>query len=89
MTMDMNTRPISSPHTQKWGAIFCDSSCGPCFGDDVCDICVSDHCNAHTDSYSYGFGKICANDTGLNGGTFFAGSEHFQVKEIEVFEITD
>jgi hypothetical protein len=73
----------------KWRAIYCDSRYGPCFGYWDCDICVSDNCNANTGSRSSGFGRTYANDTGLNGRTFFAGSEYFQVKEIEVFEITD
>jgi hypothetical protein len=32
---------------------------------------------------------VYANGTGLDGETLFAGSRHFTVKEIEVFEITD
>jgi hypothetical protein len=74
---------------EKWRAIYCDSGYGPCFGCYDCDIFVSDHCNANTHSHSFGFGRTYANDTGLNGRTFFSGSEHFRVKEIEVFEITD
>jgi hypothetical protein len=74
---------------EKWRAIFCAAGCGPCFGCDSCDIYVSDNCNANTRSRSSGFGRTYANDTGLNGPTFFSGSESFQVKEIEVFEITD
>jgi hypothetical protein len=35
------------------------------------------------------FGRSYANDTGLDGKTFFTGSWHFKVKEIEVFELTD
>jgi hypothetical protein len=73
---------------EKWRALFCDSGCGPCFGN-YCDIFISDHCNANIGSHSSGFGQTYANDTGLDGPTFFSGSSHFRVKEIEVFEITD
>jgi hypothetical protein len=41
------------------------------------------------DSRTWGFGSTYTNDTGLNGGTFFTGSRHFKVREIEVFEIID
>jgi hypothetical protein len=37
-------------------------------------------------------GSRYTNDTGLHGDTFFAGSGHFQVNEIDIlgiFEITD
>jgi hypothetical protein len=34
-------------------------------------------------------GGAYTNDTGLGGMTVFTGSLHFQVREIEVFEITD
>jgi hypothetical protein len=64
-------------------AIGCDSECGPCFG----DIHVSDNCNANAESFtSSGWSYI--NDTGV-GASFLTGSQNFQVKEIEVFEITD
>jgi hypothetical protein len=69
----------------KDDAICCNSDYGPHFQ----DIVVYDNSNANTDSYTYQFGDTYTNDTGLDGNTFFTGSEHFQVKEIEVFEITD
>jgi hypothetical protein len=34
-------------------------------------------------------GRAYTNDTGLDGKTVFTGSQCFQVREIEVFEITD
>jgi hypothetical protein len=55
----------------------------PCFA----DIRVSDNCNTNTKSATY-LSYAYTNDTGLNSKTFFTGSENFQVKEIEVFEIT-
>jgi hypothetical protein len=70
---------------KKHDAIWCDSSCGPCFR----DIGVSDNCNARTDCFTRSFGRSYANDTGLAGEAFFTGSTHFAVREIEVFEITD
>jgi hypothetical protein len=70
---------------KKDEAIYCHSDCGP----HLWDIGVFDHCNANRNSYTYQFGICYANDTGLDGQTFFTGSKHFQVKEIEVFELTN
>jgi hypothetical protein len=69
---------------EKWRAIECDSRWGPCFGDSA----VSDNCNANTSSAT-SLGTAYTNDTGLYGNTVFTGSRYFQVKEIEVFEITE
>jgi hypothetical protein len=69
----------------KGEAIRCDSLWGPYFR----DIHVAHNCNANTDSVTWRFGSAYTNDTGLNGMTFFTGSDNFIVKEIEVFEITD
>jgi hypothetical protein len=62
---------------------------GPGRGPQFPGIWVYDNCNANTFSNTDGFGDIYTNDTGLDGDTFFTGSVLFQVKEIEVFEITD
>jgi hypothetical protein len=69
---------------KKDKAIYCWSGIGPVFGT---DIAVRENCNAHTYSHT-GLGDSYTNDTGLVGKTFFTGSQKFQVKEIEVFEIT-
>jgi hypothetical protein len=69
---------------KKDEAICCDSEDGPHF----CDIQIKDHCNANT-SAIWNFSNCYTNDTGLNRRTFFTGSMLFQVKKIEVFEITD
>jgi hypothetical protein len=69
---------------RKDKAIYCYSECGPRFY----DICVGNLCNEGTNSYSYNFDGSYTNDTGLDKRTFFTGSNWFQVKEIEVFEIT-
>jgi hypothetical protein len=66
-------------------AIDCDSSFGPHF----CDISVYDNSNAYASSDTFNFGHRYANDTGLDGKTFFTGSYKFKAKEVEVFEITD
>jgi fructose-specific component phosphotransferase system IIB-like protein len=50
-------------------------------------MAVSDNCNASTDS-CIDLGDSYTNDTGLAGDKVFTGSWTFQVKEIEVFEIT-
>jgi hypothetical protein len=70
---------------KKHEAIRCHSNRGPYFW----DIQVSSDCNVNTESNTYDFGDNYTNNTGLDRQTFFTGSEEFQVKEIEVFEITD
>jgi hypothetical protein len=69
-------------------AIACDSHTGPNFFDIrvfvYCNTCSLDYTSSHT----IDFGANYTNDTGLAGRTFFTGAENFQVKEIEVFEIT-
>jgi hypothetical protein len=52
------------------------------------DVQVYDECNANPDSYTY-LGSSYTNDTRLDNDVVFTGSKDFQVKEIEVFEITD
>jgi hypothetical protein len=66
-------------------AIWCDSDFGPHF----CDITVFNDCNANTDSCAGDLGTCYTNDTGLDGETIFTGSNCFQAKEIEVFEIME
>jgi hypothetical protein len=61
---------------KKNEAIYCHPNYGPEFN----DITVSD---------TFYFGDHYINDTVLDGRTFFTGSSHFRVKEIEVFEITE
>jgi hypothetical protein len=68
---------------KKHRAICCNPGWGPCCG----DVSVFDNCNANTDSWTC-LGETYTNDTGLDGWFVFAGSLYFQVKEIEVFEIT-
>jgi hypothetical protein len=70
-------------------AILCDSNSGPTFGYGGPDICIYENCQADTDSSTWYFGKTYTNGTGLDGETFFIGSENFTVKEIELFEIID
>jgi hypothetical protein len=63
----------------KQRAFCCYEYCDPSFGD---DIHVWEQCLANTISSSSKF-------IGRDGGIVFTGSNDFQVKEIEVFEITD
>jgi hypothetical protein len=49
---------------------------------------VSNNCNANNDS-STGLGFVYTNGTGLDEFVVFTGSEYFQVRETEIFEITD
>jgi hypothetical protein len=80
---------------KKDEAPFCNFDSGPNFfdirvrdnssstRDSIVDFGVSDNCNSWTN-----LGTSYTNDTGLDGKTFFTGSRNFQVKEIEVFEIS-
>jgi hypothetical protein len=69
---------------QKDLAINCSSKFGPRFN----GIAVFDNCNENSKSNIY-LGWTYVNDTGLDAKVVFTGSQYFQVKEIEVFEITD
>jgi phosphopantetheinyl transferase (holo-ACP synthase) len=69
---------------EKGKAIICNFEYGPRFY----GITVANNCNANTNSVTY-VGLSYMNDSGLDGKVLFAGSFNFQVKEIEVFEITD
>jgi hypothetical protein len=71
---------------QKQYAIGCYAGYGPRFGG---DIRVYDNCNANNNSYTYGFGNIYNNNTGLDRNTFFTGAQHFTANEIEVFDVTN
>jgi hypothetical protein len=69
---------------KKDEAIDCDEQYGPCFGQDVW---VCNNCNARPNTRTEKFGTVYTNDTRMSGSTFFTGSAHCQVKEIEVFAI--
>jgi hypothetical protein len=69
----------------KYHAIDSNPEYGPSFG---WDIHVSDHCNANAASPTY-LGAVYTNDPGLGWATVSTGSLNFQVREIEVFEITE
>jgi hypothetical protein len=69
-------------------AIYCSSTCSPVFW----DLGVRDNCNANTNSCGFFNGTsedTYANDTPPGAKMYFANSQQFQVKEIEVFEIID
>jgi hypothetical protein len=72
---------------EKQQAIYCDSIWSPCFGSFPSDIYVCDGCNTSTGSAT-SLGLTYTNNTGLGGEIVLTGSRNFQVKEIEVFEIT-
>jgi hypothetical protein len=71
----------------KQNAIQCLSTWSPIFGCGY-GLAVADDCNTSAKSYT-SLGRRCNNDTGLNEYIVFTGWRFFQVKEIEVFEITD
>jgi hypothetical protein len=78
------TRRFALKAEEKHHALWCESGFGPSFGNGG-DIRVFNNCNANTSYTSPGGTYI--NDTGLKGNIVFTGSEDFQVKEIEAFEI--
>jgi hypothetical protein len=65
-------------------AIDCDCAWGPSFN----DIAAYNNCNANT-RQAASLGSSYTNDIGMDANTFFTGSQGFQVKEIEMFEIKD
>jgi hypothetical protein len=76
------TFPLSPERRNE--AIVCDSAWGPYMP----GIGISNNCNSGITSVIEN-GIIYANDTGVDRKLLFTGSDHFQVKEIEVFEITN
>jgi hypothetical protein len=68
---------------KKDQAIYCYSDSGLHFG----DIGIMDNWNGL--SYTHSFGDRYMNNTGLDGRRFFTGSANFNMKEIEVFKITN
>jgi hypothetical protein len=85
---NISARRFPLKSTMKQQAIDCNFKSGPYFGCSPPDMIVSDNCNANTHSFTF-LGHIYTNDTGLNNDIVFTGSRYFQVKEIEVFEITE
>jgi hypothetical protein len=82
---DIPARRFALKPEDKERAIWCDSTCGPWFS----GMRVSDDCNANTRSYAFLGNLAYTNDTGLDGKTLFTDLQYFQVKEIEVFEVTE
>jgi hypothetical protein len=81
---NLPARKFALKAEKKNEAIYCDSWWGPRFW----DIGVCHNCNVNTGSFSC-LGDCYANDTSLDGSTVLTGSFHFEVKEVEVFEIAD
>jgi hypothetical protein len=73
---------------EKHRAIYCDSKYGPSFGNSLNDIAISSHCHANADSCT-SLGWVYPNETELPRGVVFTGYPKGQIKEIEVFELTD
>jgi hypothetical protein len=67
-------------------AIYCYSSCGPCFAGGG-DFAVYDNFNIAT-HYFTSLGNSYVNDTGIDEKLVFTGEYNFTVKEIEVFTIS-
>lgn len=74
---------------RKNRAIYCNHAHSAHFD----DIGLSGNCTEDTESCADSFGATYTNDTEFGGdpfrSTFFTDSEHFKVKEVEVFKITD
>jgi hypothetical protein len=87
---------VKNPHNRDFGrielahptyAIYSKSSYGPTFGYGH-DIYIANHCNANSQSSTnVGYGYM--NNTGINQYQVFTGTQHFTVKEIEVFTFID
>jgi hypothetical protein len=67
-------------------AIGCYAESGPRFGS---DLDVSNHCNQAAHYSSTNLDCVYTNDTEVDSDSVFTGSMLFEVKEIEVFEITE
>jgi hypothetical protein len=81
----VSARRFALKAEEKDEAIVCNYEWGPHFY----DIGVSNNCNGNAESYTSDFGNVYTNDTELDDEMVFTGSHQFQVREIEVFEITD
>ena len=67
-------------------AIYCNSSYGPCFGNDDIKITSCSNCNQQSISnLGYSFGDSLFEFGSENCKTFLAGSESFQTEDIEVY----
>jgi hypothetical protein len=69
---------------RKHEAIYCDSTRSPCF----INLGVYDDCNTHSRNYVGYWTESYIQDLRLMPDLIFTNSGHFQVKEIEIFEIT-
>jgi hypothetical protein len=80
--------PVKMNTLDGHNAIFCKSTQGPTFGYGH-DLCISDNSNCNEQSFSR-LGLTHAHPTYAYGSAeakcFLAGSEYFQVAEIEVFQ---
>jgi hypothetical protein len=85
---NISARRFALKTEMKHKAIICSSQYGPWVGYTPPHIVIYDDCNGHTRNFT-SLGVIYINDTGLKSDIVFTGSTHFQVKEIEVFEITE
>jgi hypothetical protein len=85
---NISARRFPLKSEMKHRALFCSSNGGPSFGYFPAGISVYDDCNTNTNSCT-SLGGTYTNDTGLRNNIVFTGSNRFQVKEIEVFEITE
>jgi hypothetical protein len=83
--LNVPARRFALKAEKKERALDCRSDKGPIFY----SIHVSNYCNKNSYSYTSVFGSSLTNDTELDENTFFTGSANFQVKEIEMFEITN
>jgi len=67
---------------QEEKAIYCDSDCGPVFGNGL-DLCILNKPNSNGCSAELNTTYQCP--TGQNAKTFMTGNETFTVSEMEVF----
>jgi hypothetical protein len=80
-------RRVALNAAEKDKAIMRDCYFGPSFGS---DILISNHIVASPETFpNTSHGETYTEDTGLAGDRVFMGGRQFQVKEIEVFEISE
>jgi hypothetical protein len=85
---DIPARRFPLKAEMKHQAINCCHEFGPCFGFGPPDIIVSDNCNTFKTNFA-SLGRTYTNNSGVNNDIIFTGSSSFQVRDIEVFEITE
>jgi len=78
-----DNRPSKMKQINTIKSIFCHSGCGPTFGGGI-DLHICNNANTTASSYSK-LGHSYQHPQPEQGGSYLAGSEYFQLSEIEVY----